>query len=387
MTSARSPGDPRSCANADLVGIPGGARQLVTPALIVDLPAMRANLDRMNRLCQDAGLKLRPHGKTHKCTAIAREQVAAGSVGVCVSTGREAIVFAAAGIPGLLVTTPIVQPWHIAKLLDLHRAGADITLVFDTLRGVAEWESALVGCQRPMPALVDLDLGMGRTGAASTEAAVAIAERLKRSERLAYAGLQPNSGRVQHIHDYGERRKTYGAQLERLKATRSALAAAGLDPPIVSGGGTGTCAIDAEHRLFSESQAGSYLFMDVDYDAVQLFAEAANPYEFSLFLRTSVISANQSRHVTIDAGFKCLATDGPLPRERGAPRDAKSYQFFGDEFGMIMPGDAASRLAVGDHVDLVTPHCDPTVNLHDFYHVVDGDTLVDIWPIDARGVL
>jgi len=228
---------------------------------------------------------------------------------------------------------------------------------------------------------------MGRTGAASVEAAVAIAERIKRSSRLAYAGLQAYSGRVQHIHDYHKRRKTYGAQLARLRATRSALAAAGLDPPIISGGGTGTFAINAEHRLYSESQAGSYLFMDVDYDEVRLFADIANPHEFSLFLRTTVIGANHSDHVTINAGFKCLATDGPLPRVRGAPSQPKGYQFFGDEFGMIVRASVESHLSVGDHVDLVTPHCDPTVNLHDFYHVVDGDTLVAIWPIDARGVL
>jgi len=129
-------GGPRSCLNADLVGVPGGALKLVTPALMVDFPTMRRNLDRMNRLCVNVGLRLRPHGKTHKCTAIAREQIAAGSVGVCVTTGHEAIVFAEAGIPGLLVTTPIVQPRHIAELADRHRAGADITLVFDTSRAL-----------------------------------------------------------------------------------------------------------------------------------------------------------------------------------------------------------------------------------------------------------
>jgi 3-hydroxy-D-aspartate aldolase len=340
-----------------------------------------------HRRCSDVGVKLRPHGKTHKSTTIAREQIGAGSAGVCVTTGREAIVFAEAGIPGLLVTTPIVQRSHIARLAELYRAGADIMLVFDTLGGVADWERSLDGCGRRLPALVDLDLGMARTGAGSVEAAVAIAQRLMKSNRLAYAGLQAYSGRVQHIQGFDERRKVYGAQLERLKATQAALAAAGLAPAIVSGGGTGTFAIDAEFRLYNESQAGSYLFMDVDYDEVRLFADEPNPYEFSLFLRTSVISANRSGHVTIDAGFKSLATDGPLPQVRDKAIGARAYQFFGDEFGMIELGETAPRLSVGDHVDLITPHCDPTVNLHDFYHVIEGDTLIDIWPIDARGVL
>ena len=119
MTARRRAGETRASINADLVGVPGGARRLVTPALIVDRAAMRDNLARMMRQCRDAGLRLRPHGKTHKSTAVAREQLAAGAAGICATTGREAIVFAEAGLAGLLVTTPIVQPRHIARLAEL----------------------------------------------------------------------------------------------------------------------------------------------------------------------------------------------------------------------------------------------------------------------------
>ncbi len=373
--------------NADLVGVPGGASRLVTPALILDRGAMRANLARMMRQCGDAGLKLRPHGKTHKCTGLAREQIVAGAAGICVTTGREAIVFAEAGLPGLLVTTPIVQPHHMKRLAELHRGGADITLVFDNEGGIASWEGLLADCERKLPALVDLDLGMGRTGAASPEAAVGIARRLARSTRLAYAGLQAYSGRVQHIIAFAERRAAYGQQMKRLEATLSVLASAKLEAPIVSGGGTGTFAIDAELKLYTESQAGSYLFMDVDYGVVQLFERISNPYLVSLFLRTTVVSANQPGHVTINAGFKALATDGPPARLRDGGPPGATYSFFGDEFGMVSIPPTTKRLAVGDTVDLITSHCDPTVNMHDVYHVIEDQTLVDIWPIDARGAL
>ncbi|WP_214317002.1 alanine racemase [Nonomuraea sediminis] len=370
--------------NARLIGVPGGALRLVTPALVIDLPALRANLAEMNRRCAGAGMALRPHGKTHKCTALAREQVAAGAVGVCATTGREAIVYAEARIPGVLVTTPIVQRAHIEALASLHHEGADITLVFDTIENVDVWESVLGRTARPLRALVDLDIGMGRTGAASPADAVAIARRLERSEELGYAGLQAYSGRVQHILDYRERRSTYGGQLDRLQETLAALAAADLAPAVVSGGGTGTFAIDAERKIYTESQAGSYCVMDVDYDAVELFPGEPNPYRFALYLRSSVVSANQPGYVSINAGFKSVSTDGPLPRVREGQWPGATYRFFGDEFGMM---DGAAGCEVGDIVDLQTSHCDPTVNLHDFLHVVDGDTLLDIWPIDARGTL
>lgn len=373
--------------NTNLIGVPGGARRLVTPALIIDLPALRANLADMNERCTAAGLALRPHGKTHKCSVIAREQLNAGAVGICAASGKEALAFAGADLSGILVTTPIVQPWHVDALCALHRADADISVVFDSIDGIAVWERALENCHRTLPAFVDLDIGMGRTGVASSRDAVSIARRLTESPAFYYAGLQAYSGRVQHILDYAERRATYGRQLERLEAALTALRAAGLTPPVVSGGGTGTFATDVERKIYSESQAGSYCLMDVDYDLVQLFPDEANPFRFSLHLRTSVVSANQPGFVSINAGFKSLSTDGPTPRVRPGQHPGADYAFFGDEFGMLTLPDAAARPRVGDIVDLEVSHCDPTVNLHDFYHVLDGDTVVDIWRIDARGTL
>jgi 3-hydroxy-D-aspartate aldolase len=232
---------------------------------------------------------------------------------------------------------------------------------------------------------------MERTGAPSPEAVVDIAKRIAASPALAYAGVQAYSGRVQHIEAYAERRETYLAQVARLDAAIGALRAAGLAPATVSGCGTGTFAIDLEHGLYTEAQVGSYIFMDREYNEVELFPDRPNPWELSLVVRTTVISANAAGHVTLNAGFKSFATDGPEPvplAPAGAPGGAGwRYEFFGDEYGMLVIEDGAPRPGLGDAVDLVTPHCDPTVNLHDAYHVVDGDRLVDIWPIEARGVL
>ncbi|MCW5771360.1 MAG: DSD1 family PLP-dependent enzyme [Rhodospirillaceae bacterium] len=372
--------------NADLVGVPGGARQVTTPALMIDRAAMRRNFAAMKERCAAAGMKLRPHGKTHKCSALAREQLAAGAVGICAATAHEAIAFARAGITGILVTAPVVQPRHLAAIAELHKQGADITVVIDHPDAVGAWQRALGNVARPLPVLVDVDLGMGRTGVPGPDAAVAVARRLGDAGVLAFSGVQAYSGRVQHIESYEERRATYLAQIKRLDAAVSALKAAGFDPPTVSGGGTGTFGIDTEHRLYTESQAGSYLFMDVEYNAVELFRGAANPYGVSLYLRTSVVSNNVPGQATINAGFKAFATDGPVPQLFGNAFPGARYEFFGDEYGRLILPEGAAMPAIGTPVDLVTPHCDPTVNLHDFYHVVEGDTVVAIWPIDARGV-
>jgi D-serine deaminase-like pyridoxal phosphate-dependent protein len=374
-------------ANADLIGTPGSAAHLTTPALVLDLELFRANQVHMSSFCDAAGIKLRPHGKTHKCSRLAFEQLAAGAAGICCATPHEAIAFAKAGVGKLLITSPVVQPRHLRALADLHEAGVDLMVVIDQIDAIAAWETLLRNPERPLPALVDIDIGMGRTGASTLEQALAIGRRLSGSRTLAYAGVQAYSGRVQHINNYRERWRIYWAQLDRLEACLEALENAGLPAPIVSGGGTGTFAIDVERGLYTESQAGSYVFMDVEYNNVELFEGRPSPYDVSLTLRASVISTNVPGHVTLNAGFKSFATDGPLPNlHKGAFAGAR-YELYGDEYGRLVlgPGQCAPR--IGTCVELVTPHCDPTVNLHDQLHVIEGDTLVDIWRIDARGVL
>jgi D-serine deaminase-like pyridoxal phosphate-dependent protein len=371
--------------NGDLVGVPGGALRLTTPALWIDYPLLKSNLAAMMARCREAGLKLRPHGKTHKCTRLARAQLDAGASGICCATPHEAFAFLQEGIRGVLITVPVVQQRHYQMLAALHREGADFSVVIDDPRSVSSWRAALGGASRTLPALVDVDIGMGRTGAGTIEATVGIARELRDARELDYAGVQAYSGRVQHIHDFEERRRIYGEQLEKLRRTINVLKSAGLAPGIVSGGGTGTFAIDADSGVYTESQAGSYLFMDVEYGLVKMFRGERNPWATSLFLRTSVVSANVPGQVTLNAGFKCLATDGPRPEVCGEQFPGSRYEFFGDEYGRLVSGERTP--ALGSSVDLITPHCDPTVNLHDWYHVIEGDSLVDIWPIDARGVL
>jgi D-serine deaminase-like pyridoxal phosphate-dependent protein len=165
----------------------------------------------------------------------------------------------------------------------------------------------------------------------------------------------------------------------------AALADHDAHPSIVSGSGTGTHRIDAALGVFTEWQVGSYVFMDRQYAECESGAGDTPLFEYSLFVDTRVISANTPGRATIDAGFKALATDGGPPAiVAGAPPGAQ-YHFMGDEHGAIIDPEKTHKWNIGDSVRLAVPHCDPTVNLYDAYHVISDDTLREIWPVNARG--
>lgn len=373
--------------NAHLIGQPRSRQALATPAVILDLEDFEFNLKTMALLCRQAGLSLRPHAKTHKSVDIAKRQIAAGAVGISVATVHEAKVMVEAGIPGVLLTTPVVGAVKLDIVCGLAGKNRGFMVAVDNPAGVGALETALRRHGKKLTVLVDLDIGMGRTGVPDVAGALALIERVRSSDVLRLAGLQSYSGRVQHIARAADRARVYGKQLEHLKAVLTAATRIGYKPAIVSGGGTGTFDTDRRAGLLTECQCGSYAFMDIEYEDVQLFGRGPNPYRTALFIQCMVVSNQVPGLPTLDGGFKCFSMDGPIPRAaRGAPPGAK-YRFFGDEFGKLCLARKSSTMKLGSKVELVTPHCDPTINMHDFYHCVRGNTLVEIWPISARGSL
>ena len=304
-------------------------------------------------------------------------------MGLCCATVREAEVMAEAGLGGLLVTSPVVAPVMIERLARAHDRLGDLAVVVDSAAGVDALAAAF-GADRPLGVLVEIDVGQGRTGVTAPEDAVRLARRIEQLPQLRYRGVQAYYGHLQHVPAYADRKAKAAEQWARLRPFLDALGAAGLRPEIVTGGGTGTHLLDLEQGPFSEVQPGSYLFMDKQYGAIEL-APGAKRFRTSLTVAARVISANQPDLVVLDAGFKAMATDaGPALVAGGADADA-TYQFMGDEHGGLRFGAGAARPAVGALVRLVAPHCDPTVNLHDWFHVMQDGRLVDIWPVDARG--
>ncbi|KQT32528.1 threonine aldolase [Sphingomonas sp. Leaf412] len=364
-----------------LIGLPGSRDRLNTPALILDIDAFDRNVARMAIFARRHGLNLRPHAKSHKSADIARAQLAGGAVGLCCAKLGEAEALAAEGIDGLHLTSPVVTAAGIARLATLSRRLSALSVVADH----PDIVDALASAAHGGPALtvfVDIDPGIHRTGVASPEDAVTLARRIVDCPNLTFGGVQFYCGAQQHIARFADRRTAIVDRTRYLSACLALLAAAGMTPPVVTGGGTGSHVIDAELGVLTELQVGSYIFMDREYSDCDLHGDDAPPFETSLMVDARVISANASGLVTIDAGLKAFATEaGAPPVMSGAGPDAR-YRFMGDEHGAIVGTDLPG---IGARVTLGTPHCDPTVNLYDAYHVVRGDVLTAIWPVTARG--
>lgn len=368
--------------NRDLIGVAGGRAQLETPALVIDREALERNIERMAVHTKQRGIALRPHAKTHKCVEIAKRQMAAGALGICCAKLGEAEALGEGGIDNILITSPVVTERGIARLMALNARLRELIAVCDNQAVAARLDEAARRAGKKLKLLVDIDPGMGRTGISMADAG-GLVSLVAKSEALEYAGLQCYAGHAQHIESFTERRDASLAALRELAALRDRLASDDLAPKIISGGGTGSFDIDPEAGVLTEIQAGSYVFMDRQYNDV--WRNATPPFETSLFVQTTVISANRSGLATTDAGYKAFATDAEPPLiASGAPEGA-AYFFFGDEQGGVLYAEEKRKLLPGDVVSCVVPHCDPTVNLYDAFHVVSAETLIGIWPIDGRG--
>ena len=384
------PGTPRALSlgvNAHLIGKSHSRERLATPALVLDLDALERNLKAMADYCRTHRRTLRPHGKTHKSARIAALQAKHDAAGICCATMREAQVMVAAGVRGVLITSPMVGEAKLDAAAALLERDPKVMFVIDSLVGAKAFESRLKKARLTAKVLIDVDVGMKRTGVSDVRSALALARRLDASDRLELQGVQCYSGMVQHIDKYVDRAIIYREELVLLETLLNRFKSRGLPTKIVSGGGTGTFDIDREQGLFTECQAGSYVFMDVQYNDVEILRRRPLPFETALFVQGMVLSNNHLRAATVDAGFKSFAMDGPLPLIHSGAPDGTKFQFYGDEFGRLSWRGKSKRMPLGKKVEFITPHCDPTVNLHNFYHCVRGDRLVDIWPVDARGTV
>jgi D-serine deaminase-like pyridoxal phosphate-dependent protein len=369
------------------VGDPVAA--IATPALVVDLDAMERNLARMAAHARERGVRLRPHAKMHKSVRIARQQIAAGAVGVCVQKLSEAEALAAGGIDDILITNEIVDPAKLAGVARLARQ-LRLGLCVDSVLGVDRLAEAVAAAGSRVDVYVEIDVGQGRCGVPAA-AAGALAHRVVSHAAagdgpgLRFAGLQAYHGRAQHLRSPEEREAAVRHAVAQVRAAQASITAGGIACPLVTGAGTGSFVHEAASGVYGELQAGSYLFMDRDYADNQPTPHAP-VFEHALFVKSQVMSLGLS-HAVVDAGHKSHAIDSGLPRVWGRRLHFASG---GDEHG-ILTVDTDPLPALGETVWLVPGHCDPTVNLHD--HVVgvrgglDRGVVEAIWPVDARGAL
>lgn len=361
---------------------PGTSRADVpTPALVVDLDMLERNVARMASLAAGWGVQLRPHVKSHKCRPIAQRQRAAGATGVSCATLEEVAAEVDSGGPGILLTSPLAGDAKLRAFGTLLSADPTIMVVADDPAAVAELDALARGLSVRLTVLVDFDAGQRRTGCRNIPEAVALAGSIRAAAGLSFAGVQAYAGHLQHIAARDARETALSRVQEEVRSLCSALQQAQLAPRIVTGAGTGSAAFDGPGGVYTELQAGSYVFMDAEYLDIEGPGQRFAP---SLLVDTTVVSDRWEDHVTTDAGTKAFALNGPAPRS-AKDEPGWHYSFAGDEFGRLSLGPGARRPRRGERLSFIVPHCDPTVALYSRYICVRGDTVEDCWPISPRG--
>ena len=357
--------------------------EIDTPALIVDLDAFEANMDRMAALLAPTGVKLRAHAKTHKSPVIAKLQIARGAVGQCVQKVGEAEILAWGGIGDILVSNEVVGAAKLARLCALARI-AKVAVCVDDGAQVAAIETAAADAGVRMSVLVEIDVGAGRAGVEAGPEAVALAQRIAASKHLMFGGLQAYQGSAQHKRTIVERRTLIGAAIDASRRTVEQLRQQGLECAIVGGAGTGSFQIEASSGVYTEMQAGSYIFMDADY--ARNLDETGSPvstFRHSLFVLSTVMSASRPGVAVLDAGHKAVSVDSGMPTVWQRP-DIR-YVSASDEHGKLDVGSETVAPKLGEKLRLVPGHCDPTVDRFDWYVGVRNGRVECLWPVAARG--
>jgi len=358
---------------------------LPTPALLLDLDAFEANVARMAAHLKRHGLAFRPHGKTHKCGQIARRLIQAGAVGCCAAKVSEAEAFAREGVTGLLLTTPVVGRHKIERALALARRRPETIFSVDNAENVRDLEAAAATARLRLSLAVDLLVGR-RTGVQPGPPALRLAEQIASSKHLRLAGIQAYAGHASHTVGFEKRRQVSREAMEQAVETRRLFESKGLPCPLLSGGSTGTYNIDVEISGITELQPGSFIFMDVDYNRIGgAQGDFYGDFRNSLTVLSTVISRPAADAAIVDAGLKAFSTDKPFPPECRI-RPGISYSWAGDEHGRLTLEGEARGLSLGDRLEFVIPHCDPTVNLYDRIYCLRGEAVEAAWRISARGM-
>ena len=363
------------------VGMP--LAEVDTPALILDLDPFERNLARMADAVRGQPVRLRPHAKSHKCAEIALHQIAAGAVGVCCQKVSEAEALVAGGVGDVLIANEIVGAGKLERLAALARR-ARLAVCVDDAQNVLDLDAAAVRAGAQLDVLVEINVGADRCGVAPGAPALALAHGVAAGRNLRFAGLQAYHGGAQHLRSVAERRGAIGRAVAMVRATRELIEGSGIACATVTGAGTGSFPLELASGAYDELQPGSYVFMDADYRRNEY--DAAWPrFEQSLFVWTTVMSRPTAERAVVDAGLKASSVDSGMPQPWDLP--GVEYLKASDEHGVLAIAAGANAPALGAKLLLVPGHCDPTVNLYDWFVCVRRGVVESLWPVSARGAL
>lgn len=360
------------------------AAEIDTPALVVDLDIYERNLDKMAQMMKSSGKIFRPHAKMHKSPIVALDQINRGAVGLCCQKLSEAEIMVDGGVNDVLITNEVVAPAKLNRVAELSKH-ANIGICVDHIDATVALNDACAKIDTTVRVLIEIDVGGNRCGVTNCEDAVELAKLITRSSHLSFGGLQAYHGAAQHLRTPKERAATVESAARIVRKTKTALKNADINCEIVTGGGTGTFMHDKDYDDWDELQCGSYAFMDADYGKNQFNDdETGTGFEHSLFIHAMVMSTNQPNMVICDAGLKAIASDSGNPVIHGY--EHLTYRMTSDEHGNI-DLDEKTTFNLGDRVALIPGHCDPNVNLYDWYVGIRNGIVEKVWPVAARGAL
>ena len=358
--------------------------ELDTPALCVDLDKLDHNIATMKAKLAGSGVASRPHAKTHKCPAIAKLQLAGGSIGVCTAKVSEAEALYANGVEKIVMTTCNVTPSKIRRAMKIRKANQHFVQAVDNPQNAHDLSDAAKEAGIVADVVIDVAVGT-RTGVPPGERALALAQLVDKLPNLKLRGVISYDGGAQHIKGFKTRLERTLKNFEPSVQTFDAMKRSGLNTGIFSGGGTGTYNIMTKVPGFTDLQVGSYIFMDCQYLEIggENNDEVYTDFAPSLTVMTTVLNTYFPGRLTTDAGAKALTLNKPDPIVIG--EKGFSYNAGSDEFGAIRYETAAKTYTVGDKLEVIVPHCDPAVNEYDQIYGTRNDRVEVVWPIAARG--
>ncbi len=347
-------------------------QEVPTPALVLDLATAQHNIASMAGAIESLNSSIRPHIKVHKSTDLARRQVAAGAHGLSTATVWEAVALAWAGLDDLFIVNTVTHPEKIRVVAELARS-RHVLVAVDDASNAAELSTGARSAGSEVGVLIEVDTGMDRAGVDAEEDALMLAKAVVACDHLRLDGITGYEGHCSLEPDEERRTAKQRAAMDLFVRVADRLVDLGFPCAIRSAGGTATWRLTASRKGVTEIQAGSYAVMD------NFHGRMVPEFAHALTVATTVISRPHDR-VIIDAGNKSVGIGGG-PSLVGPDLEALRF----DEEHGIFVADRGLKLPVGTWLRMIPGYAPATVNMYDVYYVVDGDRVVDVWPVFPRG--
>ena len=369
--------------------------ELQTPAVVIETGRVARNIDAMQRAADAAGFRLRPHAKTHKLPAIARQQIARGAVGICCAKPSEAMVFADAGIADIRLPYPVNPSKHaqILALMDRTR----LSIIVDDADVATAWADVMAKAGRTLDVLVKVDVGFHRCGVdpASSDALhlISLAAALP---GLRFRGLLSHAGHGYHAASEAALKLIAEEEVNAMTRLAAHAKQKGIAVEEISIGATPTARFSLTHGGPTEMRPGNYVY----FDRTQVGLGAATVGDCALTVLAAVVAKHGDR-IILDSGSKTLTSDGargfspmaghgalsPSPSGGLAPHDAFTIERLSEEHATVRVAAGGPSLAIGDLVRVIPNHSCTVSNLVDAVHLVDNEQVLETVPVAARGCI